>query len=292
MIRAACLILLCASLPAFSQSSSEQARQWNQRFPPFRVIGSIYYVGAAGVSSFAIRTSRGIIVLDGGLPETAPLILDNLKQLGFDPKDVKILLNSHAHFDHAGGLAALKKATGAKLFASKGDKRVLEEGGHNDFAFGDSMLFPKVNVDHTLGPGEQVTLGDTTLTATVMPGHTKGCTTWSMRTQEGKAEYNVVWICSLSVPGYKLVNNPKYPNIVEDYQHSFGIARKMHADVFLAPHPEFFNMKERYDRLMAGDKKAFVDPTALRRYVAGAEEAFNKELEKQREANNGVPPRS
>lgn len=291
MIRTACLILLFA-FPACAQSNAEQAREWNQRFPPFRVIGNIYYVGAAGVSSFAIRTSRGIIVLDGGLPETAPLILDSLKQLGLDAKDVKILLNSHAHFDHAGGLARLKEATGARFYASQADKRELEEGGRNDFGFGDSFLFPKVKVDHTLGPGEQVRLGETTLTPTIMPGHTRGCTTWSMRVQEGNAEYNVVWICSLSVPGYQLVNNPKYPNIVADYQHSFGIAKKLHAEVFLAPHPEFFDLKNRYDRLTAGDKKAFVDPTALRRYVADAEEAFNKDLEKQREANKGGPPRS
>jgi metallo-beta-lactamase class B len=283
MIRATILIIVCA-ISAFAQSNSEQARKWNEPFPPFRIIGNIYYVGPSGVTSFAIKTNKGIILIDGGLPETAPQILDNLKKLGLDPKDVKILLNSQAHFDHAGGLAELKKATGAKLYASQGDKRLLEEGGHNDFAFGDSMLFPKVKVDHTLSPGEQVTLGDTTLTATLMPGHTKGCTTWSTRVQEGQAEYNVVWICSLSVPGYKLVNNPKYPNIVQDYQHSFGVAKKMRAEVFLSSHAEFFDLKGRYDRLMAGDKRAFIDPTAIRKYVAQAEEDFNRELDKQKAA--------
>jgi metallo-beta-lactamase class B len=259
------------------------ARQkWNEPFPPFRVIGNIYYVGPAGVTSFAIKTSKGIILLDGGLPETAPQILANLKKLGMDPKDVKILLNSHAHFDHAGGLAELKRTTGAKLYVSVGDKRLVEEGGHNDFGFGDSMLFPKAKVDHTIGPGEEIRLGETVMTATTMSGHTKGCTTWSTRVREGRAEYNVVWICSLSVPGYKLVNNSRYPDIVEDYEHSFGIAKRMRADVFLAAHGEFFDQQGRYARLQAGDEKAFVDLTALRKYVAEAEEAFNKELAKQR----------
>ena len=283
MIRAAIVFILCA-LPAFAQSNSEQARKWNEPFPPFRIIGNIYYVGATNVSSFAIKTDKGIILLDGGLPETAPQILANLKRVGLDPKDVKILLNSHAHFDHAGGLAELKKTTGAKLYAAQGDKRLLEQGGHNDFGFDDSLTFPKVKVDHTLTPGEQVTLGDTSLTATLMPGHTKGCTTWSTRVQEGQAEYNVVWICSLSVPGYKLVNNAKYPNIVQDYQHSFGVAKKLRAEVFLAPHGDFFDLKDRYARLMAGDRRAFIDPTAIRKYVAQAEEDFTRELDKQKAA--------
>jgi metallo-beta-lactamase class B len=285
MIRwlACALILLCSCA---AQQTASARQKWNEPFPPFRVIGNIYYVGPAGVTSFAIKTSKGIILLDGGLPETAPQILANLKTLGMDPKDVKILLNSQAHFDHAGGFAELKRVTGAKLYIAAGDKRLVQEGGRNDFGFGDSMLFPKAKVDHTIGPGEEIRLGDTVMIATIMPGHTKGCTTWSTRVKEGHAEYSVVWICSLSVPGYRLVSNPKYPNIVEDYEHSIGIAKRMRADVFLAPHSEFFDLEGRYARLLAGDEKAFVDPTALRKYVAEAEESFNKELTKQRaEAN-------
>lgn len=266
----------------WAQQTAAARKAYNEPFPSFRLIGNIYYVGPAGVTSFAIKTSKGIILLDGGLPETAPLILANLKKLGMDPKDVKILLNSQAHFDHAGGFAELKRATGAKLYISEGDKRLVEEGGHNDFGFGDTLLFPKASVDHTLGPGEEVRLGDTVMTATIMPGHTKGCTTWSTRVREGNAEYNVVWICSLSVPGYRLVNNAKYSNIVEDYEHSIAVAKRMRADVFLAPHSEFFDLKGRYQKLHDGDAKAFVDPTALRSYVADAEAAFRKELARQR----------
>jgi metallo-beta-lactamase class B len=272
------LAALCASL--FAQSPAEWLK-WNEPVKPFRIVGNIYYVGAANVSSFAVKTSKGIIVIDGGMPETAALILNNLKALGFDPKDVKILLNSHAHGDHAGGLAALKEATGAKLYASKADKPLLETGGKNDFAWGDLYRFPAVKVDRTVASGEHVTLGDTQLTAILTPGHTKGCTSWSMRTKEGNAEYHVVWECSLTVPGYKLVNNPKYPNIVEDYQSSFFTLKKQRADVMLAPHGDFFDLKGRSERLASGDAKAFVDPTALRKRVEQDEAAFNKELAKQ-----------
>src|SRR5262249_9537957 len=156
-----CSLILIASCVA--QSNSAAAQKWNEPFPPFRVIGNIYYVGPSGVTSFAIKTSKGIILLDGGLPETAPPLLTNLKKLGIDPKAVKVLLNSQAHFDHAGGFAELKRATGAKLYISAGDKRLVEEGGRNDFGFGDSMLFPKAKVDHTIGPGEEIRLGDTVM---------------------------------------------------------------------------------------------------------------------------------
>jgi metallo-beta-lactamase class B len=278
------LMILLILVPAAFGQAREEWRAWNQPVEPFRIVGNVYYVGAANVSSFAIKTEKGIILIDGGLPETAPQILSNLRRLGMDPKQVKILLNSHAHFDHAGGLQALKEATGAKLYASAGDKRVLEAGGKNDFGFGDSLQFPKVKVDRTVASGEKVALGNTELIAELTPGHTKGCTTWTARIQDGNAEYNVVWICSLSVPGYRLVNNSKYPNIVEDYQHSFAAIKKRRCDVFLAPHGEFFDLKERMQRFKDGDAKAFVDPTALRRYVADAEAAFDQELEKQRAA--------
>ena len=276
------LFFCCAS---FAQSPAEWLK-WNEPVKPFRIIGNIYYVGAANVSSFAIRTSKGIILMDGGMPETAPLILNNLKTLGFDPKDVKILLNSHAHGDHAGGLAALKKASGAKVYASKADNSLLETGGKGDFAWGDLYRFPAVKVDHTVASGEHVTLGNTQLTAILTPGHTKGCTSWSMRTQDGNAEYHVVWECSLTVPGYRLVSNQKYPNIVEDYQSSFFTLKKQRADVMLAPHGDFFDLKGRSARLANGDAKAFVDPTALRKRVEQAEAAFNQELAKQRAAGN------
>src|SRR5687768_559502 len=178
-MRTRVLFLLCAVMVAatvLAQRSPAERRAWNEPGEPFRIIGNIYYVGAAGVSAFLIRTNEGSILLDGGLPETAPLIAQSIKALGFDIRDVKYLLNSHAHFDHAGGLAELKRLTGAALLMSYWDAAALENG---------AQTVPAVAADKRLQDRETVALGGTTLTAHITAGHTKGCTTWTMRTEEG-----------------------------------------------------------------------------------------------------------
>jgi metallo-beta-lactamase class B len=167
----AVLISVLAVVPMAQQTSDERAA-WNRPFQPFHLIGNIYYVGATGVSAFLIVTPGGSFLLDGGLPETAPQIARNVAELGFRLSDVKYLLNSHAHFDHAGGLAELKRLSGATMVASTGDAPALRAGG---------PAMPAVSVDRIVGDGEALRLGDTTLTAHVTPGHTQGCTTWTMQ---------------------------------------------------------------------------------------------------------------
>jgi len=195
----------------------------NQPVAPFRILGNLHYVGASEVTSFLLATDRGLILLDGGFVETAPQIRDNIARLGFKPSDVKIILSSHAHFDHAGGLAQLKAWTGARLFASAGDAPLLEAGDRGDPLFGDTLPFPPVKVDHLLRDGETVTLGDTTLVAHVTAGHTRGCTTWTTRVAEGGRLYDVVFLCSTTVlPGYRLVDHPTYPGIADDYARTFA----------------------------------------------------------------------
>ncbi len=162
------------------------------------------------MTSFLITTAKGHILLDGGLPETAPQIKRNVATLGFRMKDVKFLLNSHAHFDHAGGLAELKRVSGARMVASAEDAPALTSGDRDDFAWGSRVRFPGVSVDRVARDGQSVTLGSTTLTAHITPGHTKGCTTWSMPVSVNSKSYNVVFVCSASVPGYRLVGNKKY----------------------------------------------------------------------------------
>lgn len=262
--------------------SLAQWRPWNKPVEPFRIIGNVYYVGAANVSSYAIRTREGLIVIDGGMTETGPQILANLKKLGFKPSDIKILLNSHAHGDHAGGLAELKRASGAKLYASAADTPALESGGRNDFAWANSILFPGVRVDKQIKDGEKVTHGGTEFTAHVFPGHTKGCTTWTMSTEEKGKRYSVLFDCSLTVPGYILVNNPKYPTIAEDYENTFNRAAELRADVFLPGHGDFFDLAERAKKLKEGDPLAFVDPSAYPNYVARSRANFEKELADQK----------
>src|SRR6185436_13212838 len=193
------------------------------------------YVGASDITSFLITTPAGHILIDGGFEETVPLIRASVKKLGFRLEDVKFLLNNHAHYDHAGGLAMLKKLTGAKLVVSEGDAPLLAAGGHGDFAFGDKYLFPPVQADRTVRDGDTVSLGGVTLTAHLTPGHTKGCTTWTMKVKDGDRTRDVVFAGSLSVlPGVTLAVNPKYPGIAADYAHSFAVLKALPCDIFLS----------------------------------------------------------
>ena len=258
------------------------SRSWNQPVKPYRIIDNIWYVGALGVTSFLITTSKGHILLDSGLPETAPQIKQNVAQLGFKLKDIKILLNSHGHYDHAGGLAELKELTGAKLMATEADAELLARGGKDDFQWGDQLPYKPVKADRLLRDGDRVELGEVTLTARLTPGHTKGSTTWTMKARDGGKQYDVVFATSVSAPGYKLVNNDRYPRITDDYARTFQILKALPCDVFLAPHAEFFLMKEKIKRLEQGAKpNPFIDPTGYREYVSNGEKDFQKIVETQ-----------
>lgn len=264
------LALLLLALPVQQTASDREA--WNRPVEPFRIIGDVYFVGAEGVSSFLIRTRDGLILLDGALPETAPQIARNITALGFSPGDVKVLLNSHAHFDHGGGLAELKRVTGASLAVSALDAPALEAGDPN---------MPAVRVDRRLADGDTVRLGDTTLTAHLTPGHTKGCTTWTMTARESGRDHDVLFHCSTSVVD-KLVGNTSYPHIVTDYERTFAKLRAMKADVFLTNHPWFFEMAQKRKAMTAGGPNPFVDPLALGRFNDRQEQNFRAALEKER----------
>lgn len=265
-------VLLLSLLALGAQSAATDRAAWNRPVEPFRIIGDVYYVGAEGVSAFLVRTSDGLVLLDGALPETAPQIARNIATLGFSPRDVKVLINSHAHFDHGGGLAELKRMTGASLAVSGPDADRLEAGERD---------MPAVRVDRRLADGDTVHLGDTTLTAHLTPGHTKGCTTWTMTTREEQREYTVLFHCSTSVVD-TLVGNTGYPNIVGDYERTFARLRAMEADVFLANHPMFFNMSDKLKARHAGGANPFVDPLALGRFNDRQEQQFRAALEKAR----------
>jgi metallo-beta-lactamase class B len=264
------LFVLALCSVSFAQS---QRAAWNQPVKPFKIVGNVYYVGAH-VSSFYIKTPAGAILLDAGLPETAPLIQKSIAELGFSVKDVKILLNSHAHYDHCGGLAELKKKSGARMVASERDAPILNTGQ------GQFGAFPAVHVDRVIKDGGTVELGGVTLTAHITPGHTPGCTTWTMPVSEAGKTYQVVFYCSTSVVD-KLVNNTACPNIVADYERSFAELRKLPCDVFLAPHAEFFELEEKRKQLEAGKVDAFVDPTEMRKFVEVSEQAFRQQLAKE-----------
>ena len=281
--------------PVFSQTRIG----WNQPVKPFRVIGNLYYVGMAGVSAFLITTPQGHILTDGGLPESAAPIAANIKALGFDIKDVKILLNSHAHFDHSGGLARLKAESGARFYASAADRPILESG-HIGWGPAAKVDAPPLHVDRAFNDGDSFSLGGVTLTAHITPAHTPGCTTWTYEMPPSafagtSASYGhlprkagegltVMFFCSISVAGNPLVGNTGYPDIVAQYRAGFARLEKMKADIFLAPHGDQFGMKDKLARVKPGAPNPFVDPGELPRFLAGQKAAFETELARQQAA--------
>lgn len=251
--------------------------EWNAPYAPFTVMGNLHYVGSKTVGAYLITTPDGHFLVDGIVPQSAPLILENIRTLGFDPADVKYLLNSHAHIDHAGGLAALKRATGAVMLASAADKPFLEAG---DIGFGPSggMKFPPVRVDQVIGDGETLNLGGVTLTAHLTPGHSPGCTSWTLPvTGADGAAHTAFLHCSSTVAGQKLVPE-SYPGMIASYRATFEKVRTIEADIFLGNHDIFFDLAEKRARLAAGDANAFVDARELQAFNIAMEEAFETRL--------------
>ena len=254
---------------------------------PFRVADNLYYVGTAGISAWLITTPGGHIVIDGAMPTSAPLIQSSIRRLGFEPKDVKLLLNTHAHFDHTGGLADLKRDTGARLLANPADRKALETGTYPGWEENRGLDFAPVKVDADLADGRPVKLGGAVLTPHFTPGHSPGCTTWTFRVADQARPLDVLLYCSTSVAANRLVSRergPQYPGIVADYRRSFALLKTFRADVFLAPHAEQFGLPEKRARLKAGGANPFVDRGELARRVAASEADFNRELARQEAA--------
>jgi metallo-beta-lactamase class B len=261
-----------------------QASDWTEPFPPHRVIGNVYYVGSRGLASFLITTPEGHILLNSNLDSSVPLIRASVEKLGFKFADVKILLISHAHWDHCAGSFGIKELTAARYMVMDADAPVIEAGGKGDFQYGESpdSRFKPVKVDRVLHDGDEVKLGGATLVAHLTPGHTKGCTTWTMKVSDGGKTYDVVFVGSPNVnPGYKLVNNRLYPGIAADYERTFRVLHSLPCDVFLGAHGDYYGLAKKYPQLQAGKANPFIDPDGYKRYVAEREAAFRAELQKQ-----------
>ena len=249
-------------------------------FAPFHIIGNIYYIGSAGLACYLITTPAGNILLDTGYPDMAPQIEGNIKTLGFKLEDTKILINSHAHIDHGGGMAEFKKDTGGTLVAMAEDAPYFESGGHNDVLFGDRNLFPPVHVDRVIHDRDTVTLGGTTLTAHLMPGHTPGNTTWTMVTEDKGKSYNVVFFGIVTpFPNTNLAGTPAYPNIGADWAKTMQVLPTLKCDVFLASNGSFYDMAKKHDALMQGaDPNPFIDPAGCKAFVDRGEATYQKLL--------------
>jgi metallo-beta-lactamase class B len=274
-------MLLGLALAAAASLSVEEAR-WNAPVAPFRIAGNLYYVGTADLASYLVVDPEGMVLLDGGMEASAPLILDNIRALGFDPKRVRYLLNSQAHYDHAGGLAALKQATGAQLLASAADAELLERGGSGDFQWGDRFSYPPVAVDARLRDGAEVTLGAIRMTARLTPGHTRGCTSWTLPVKVDGRMRAALFVCGASAPGYRLVGNSAYPWIMDDFRRSFATWRKLPCDLFLGAHASYFGMAEKRARMPSRRPNPFVDPQGCRAFLAKAERTIEAQAKAQR----------
>jgi metallo-beta-lactamase class B len=277
------LTLIGVAAPAAAQID----RTWLEPFPPFRIADNLYYVGSKGLANYLITTSQGHILINSDLEANVPLIRASIEQLGFKFSDVRILLINQSHWDHAAGSAAIIKLTGARYMVMDADTPVVESGGKTDFHYAAdaSTHYPPVKVDRILRDGDRVTLGDAVLTAHLTPGHTKGCTTWTLQATVDGQRRNVVIIGGTAVnPGFKLFGNAQYPQIVADYERAFKVLKSLPCDIPLGAHGSYFEMDAKHRKLIAGDKNAFVDPDGYPKYVAAAEKSFVEELARQRVA--------
>ena len=261
-----------------------QNPDWTEPFPPFRIAGNLYYVGSQGLASYLITTPQGNILINSDLEANVSMIEASVRKLGFKFKDTKILLISHAHFDHDAGSAKIKQMTGASYMVMDADVPVVESGGKADFQYGHrpEFLYPPTKVDRVLHDGSQVSLGGTVLVAHLTPGHTKGCTTWTMRVADSGRSYNVVIVGSPNVnPGYKLVRNQDYPQIAQDYERMWRVLKSLPCDIFLGAHGEYFGLDGKYAQLSKSEKNPFVDPDGYKKFVAQKEQEFRTELARQ-----------
>lgn len=261
---------------------------WYEPFPAHQVIGNVYYVGSKDLATYLITTPEGHILINSGFDRTVPLIQRSVESLGFKMTDVKVLLASHAHSDHVAGLARLQKLTGAKVSVMRGDDPVIASGGKGQYLYTASHWEP-CQVDRVLKDRDEIKLGGVTLTARWTPGHTRGCTTWTWKVEDGGKKYDVVVIGSPNVnPGYQLVNNKAYPEIAGDFARTFEILKSLPCDVFLGAHGSYYGMVERHARLKKGKTNPFVNPRGYREYVALKERTFRKTLAEQQEKASDI----
>jgi len=282
------LIVACGVARQPAPSSQPQANpDWTEPFPAFKIAGNLYYVGSKGLANYLITTPQGHILINSDLEANVPLIRASVEKLGFKFTDIKILLISHAHWDHDAASDTIKKLTGARYMVMDADVPVVESGGKEDFQYGNSaaMLYPATKVDRVLHDGDEVTLGGTVLVAHLTPGHTKGCTTWTLRVGEAGRSYNVVIVGSPNVnAGYRLVANTAYPGIAADYERTFQVLKALPCDIFLGAHGSYFGLEAKYARLQEAGTGALVDPEGYKKFVSEREQAFRTELAKQKTA--------
>jgi metallo-beta-lactamase class B len=277
------LTFIFGSILLTSENSVLRAQanpDWHRPFPAFKIAGNLYYVGTADLAVYLINTPQGNILINSDFAEDVPLIHKSIEGLGFKYGDTKILLISHAHSDHDEGVGLIKRETGARLMVMDADVPAVESTAPGR---------PGAHVDRVLHDADTVELGGSRLTAHLTPGHTKGCTTWTMQVHEGARTLNAVIIGSPNVnPGYVLVGNKDYPQIAQDYVKTFKVLKGLPCDLFLGAHGAYFGMKAKYEKAKAGETNPLIDPEGYKAYVAEREATFEKEWKRQQQ-NPGSP---
>ena len=275
-MRRALLVFFAAAAGMLAQGNPD----WHAKFPAFQIAGNLYYVGTADLAVYLIHTPRGNILINSDFKQDLPVIKKSIEELGFKYNDTKIILISHAHGDHDEGTGVIKSETGAKLMVMDADVAAEQSTAPGR---------PGAHVDRVLHDGATVELGGSKLVAHLTPGHTPGCTTWTMQIQDGARKLNVVIVGSPNVnPGYILVGNKNYPGIADDYAKTFAVLKALPCDIFLGAHGGYFGLKAKYEKMKAGDKDAFIDPDGYKAFVAERDDTFRKEWERQKQ-NPGSP---
>jgi metallo-beta-lactamase class B len=273
------LLVLSSSLRAAANPD------WTTQVKPFRIVGNLYYVGSKDLASYLIVTPEGDILINSNLEESVPQIRQSVEELGYRFSDIRILLISHAHWDHDAGSAAVKRETGAQYMVMDGDVPVVESGGAADFHYPDTR-YPAARVDRVLHDGDVVRLGGAVLVAHKTPGHTRGCTTWTLQVIEHGKPLSVVIVGSWNVnPGYRLIDRPgepaSYPGIAADFEHTFAVLKSLPCDVFLGAHGAYFDMLAKLQRVSPSTSSVWVDPQGYQAAVLERERAFHTELSRQ-----------
>jgi metallo-beta-lactamase class B len=280
-----CALFLAAAGPAFA-ADPYPPELWTREQAPFRIFGNTWYVGTRGLSAILVVSDRGHVLIDSALPESAPGIAASIEDLGFRVEDVKLIVNSHAHSDHAGGIAELQKASGAAVAASPSGAAALAggRGGRDDpqFEYGDS--FPAVSKVRRVRDGQTLRAGDVAVTVHHTPGHTPGAASWSWESCEGDRCLNMVYADSLNAvsdDNFRFTGDDRYPGVLEEFTRSLATVESLPCDILLAPHPEFTDLWARLERRSAGDADALIDDTACRRYVEAARRRLDLRVERE-----------
>jgi metallo-beta-lactamase class B len=261
--------------------------EWNAPQAPFRIFGNTFYVGPRGLSVILVTSPAGHVLIDGALPESARSIAENIRALGFRVEDVRLILNSHAHFDHAGGIAALQRASGAEVAATGPSRAVLLRGeaGADDPQFGQLFPYPAVDGVREIGDGETLRVGPLALTAHLTAGHTPGGTTWAWRSCEGERCLDIVYADSqtpISADGFSFLRNDRYPDAVADFERGHAVLEGLRCDILVTTHPAATGLWERLEARERGEAEALVAPDACRRYAANARAQLARRLEQER----------